>query len=84
VNHDPQNLVRTQDLPPYFEENSNLYLFTAESFAATRARVGRRPLLFETPRLESADIDDEDGWRMAESLAGDCLRRSEPPWALPA
>jgi CMP-N-acetylneuraminic acid synthetase len=69
VNHDPKNLVRTQDLEPWYEENSNLYLFTPESFGATRARIGARPALFETPRLESADIDDEDGWMLAETLA---------------
>src|SRR3546814_8554955 len=41
VNHDPDNLVRTQDLEPWFEENSNLYIFTGDSFAATNARTGR-------------------------------------------
>jgi CMP-N-acetylneuraminic acid synthetase len=84
VNHDPQNLLRTQDLPPFLEENSNLYLFTAASFAATRARIGQKPFLFETPRLESWDIDDPDGWRLAEVFATDTLHRGEPPWKLPA
>ena len=69
VNHDPANLVRTQDLEPWFEENSNLYIFSRESFASTDARIGRRPCLFETPRLESADIDDATGWMHAEVLA---------------
>ena len=69
VNHDPQELIRTQDLPPLFEENSNLYLFTAASFAATGARIGARPLMFETPALESVDIDDEQDWRLAAALA---------------
>jgi CMP-N-acetylneuraminic acid synthetase len=69
VNHDPNNLVRTQDLEPWFEENSNLYLFTRESFAATNARIGRKPVLFETPQLESADIDDQTGWNLAEIIA---------------
>lgn len=69
VNHDPNNLVRTQDLEPWFEENSNLYLFTRDSFGATNARIGRLPVLFETPKLESADIDDQDGWTLAELLA---------------
>jgi CMP-N-acetylneuraminic acid synthetase len=32
VNHDPKNLLRTQDLEPWFEENSNLYIFTRASF----------------------------------------------------
>ena len=69
INHDPDNLIRTQDLEPWFEENSNLYIFNRESFAATGARIGRRPMLFETPRSESADIDDQEGWNIAERLA---------------
>ena len=69
VNHDPDNLIRTQDLEPWFEENSNLYIFSRESFAATNARIGKKPILFETPRAESADIDDQEGWNIAETLA---------------
>ncbi|MFN5892880.1 MAG: cytidylyltransferase domain-containing protein, partial [Dolichospermum sp.] len=69
INHDPNNLIRTQDLEPWYEENSNLYIFTAESFAATGARIGRKPILFETPRLESIDIDDQTDWYLAESVA---------------
>lgn len=69
VNHDPDNLIPTQDLEPWYEENSNLYLFTRDSFAKTNARIGEAPLLFETPPLESADIDDKTNWHMAEVLA---------------
>jgi CMP-N-acetylneuraminic acid synthetase len=69
VNHDPDNLIRTQDLEPWFEENSNLYIFSRDSFAAANARIGMKPILFETPRAESADIDDQDGWDIAETLA---------------
>ncbi len=69
VNHDPNNLVRTQDLEPWYEENSNLYLFTRESFRATQARIGKRPLLFESPRLESIDIDDQEDWLFALAAA---------------
>jgi CMP-N-acetylneuraminic acid synthetase len=68
INHDPDNLIRTQDLPPYMEENSVCYLFTPESFAATGARIGKKPLLFATPRLQSVDIDEPADWFMAESL----------------
>ena len=69
INHDPNNLIRTQDLEPWYEENSNLYIFTAESFAATGARIGKKPILFETPRLEAIDIDDQTDWNLAESVA---------------
>lgn len=65
VNHDPNNLIRTQDLEPWFEENSNLYLFTQASFAQTQARIGRNPMMFEGPRLESIDIDDQEDWDFA-------------------
>ncbi|MEM0966380.1 MAG: acylneuraminate cytidylyltransferase family protein [Verrucomicrobiota bacterium] len=69
VNHDPDNLVRTQDLEPWYEENSNLYIFNRGSFAETGARIGARPQMFETPHLESADIDDATGWHLAEIIA---------------
>ena len=69
LNHDPANLIRTQDLPPMFEENSCLYLFSKSSFAKTNARIGQHPMLFETPKLESVDIDYPDDWALAEALA---------------
>ena len=69
VNHDPKSLVRTQDLEPWYEENSTLYIFTAESFAKTNARIGERPILFETPKLESIDIDGQEDWDLAKALA---------------
>ena len=78
INHDPDNLIRTQDLPAYMEENSVCYLFTPESFAATNARIGEQPMLYPTPKLESVDIDEPADWFIAESLllrlaAGDPL-----------
>lgn len=69
VNHDPNNLVRTQDLEPWFEENSNLYIFSAESFAATNARIGKRPVMLEMDKSESVDIDDQQSWDLAEAVA---------------
>jgi CMP-N-acetylneuraminic acid synthetase len=69
VNHDPNNLIRTQDLEPWFEENSCLYYFTRESFAKTGARIGTRPLMMETPPLESLDIDEPHDWELVSALA---------------
>jgi len=69
VNHDPQALLQTQDLEPWYEENSCLYLFTRESFSQTSARIGQRPMMFETPRAESLDIDTPEDWEFAEMLA---------------
>ena len=81
INHDPKNLIRTQDLPPYLEENSLCYLFTRESFECTNGRIGKMPMLFETPQLESVDIDEPADWTIAESLlmrvaAGEILKEN--------
>ena len=69
VNHDPANLIRTQDLEPWFEENSCLYVFTKESFLKNNARIGEHPTMYVTPTLESVDIDEPEDWEMASALA---------------
>ncbi|SDE75339.1 cytidylyltransferase domain-containing protein [Rhodospira trueperi] len=76
VNHDPTRLLPTQDLPPLYEENSCLYLFTVDMLRARGTRIGARPLLWPTPPLESLDIDEEDDFTLAEALAA---WRSIPP-----
>ena len=68
LNHDPGNLQRTQDLEPWYKENSNLYLFTRESFSQTKARIGKYPIMFETDAFESTDIDTQDDWDLAEVM----------------
>ena len=69
INHDPHNLIPTQQLTPWFEENSNFYLFTRKSFNKTNARIGKKPMLFETDRIESIDIDNLEDWHLAELIA---------------
>lgn len=68
LNHDPDVLLRTQDLPPLFEENSNFYLFSKTSFHAAGRRIGMRPKMFTVNRLEAIDIDEEDDFRLADAL----------------
>ncbi|MDB2331067.1 acylneuraminate cytidylyltransferase family protein [Alteromonas sp.] len=69
VNHDPDNLIRTQDLEPWFEENSCLFYFSKESFSKTKARIGETPLMMVTPPLESLDIDESHDWEIVAALA---------------
>jgi CMP-N-acetylneuraminic acid synthetase len=68
VNHNPNILLRTQDLPPLYEENSCLYLFTKEILKERHNRIGRRPYLFEIDRREAIDIDEEIDFRIAELM----------------
>ena len=68
INHDPNILLRTQDLPPIFEENSNIYIFNRGNLESRNNRIGQRPLMFEIDRLEALDIDEESDFQIAEFL----------------
>lgn len=70
LNHDPDVLLRTQDLPPVMEENSCLYVFDGDTLARRRNRIGSRPLLFPIDAHEAMDIDDEHDWAVVASLCG--------------
>ena len=68
VNHNPRELLQTQDLPPLYEENSCIYIFTRENLIAKRHRISNNPLMFEIPRLEAIDIDEESDFQIADIL----------------
>lgn len=68
INHNPNILLQTQDLPPIYEENSCMYLFTGAILANKRNRLGERPYLFEIDRDEAWDIDEEIDFRLVELL----------------
>lgn len=69
INHNPAELLRTQDLPPVFEENSNFFIFSKESFKnAGNKRIGLKPAMFEQNKLEAVDIDDPEDFELAEIL----------------
>ena len=79
LNHDPRELIRTQDLRPMFEENSCLYVFTRESFEEAGARIGKRPLMMELDPIEAVDLDEERDFALAEAIARTGLVRDAMP-----
>ena len=68
LNHDPGVLIKTQDLPLLYEENSCIYIFTKEAFEKNKRRIGDNPILFEIDQLEAIDIDVEEEFVLAEKL----------------
>ena len=68
INHNPRELTQTQDLPPMYEENSCIYIFTRANLIAKRHRISDHPLMFEIPRLEAVDIDEESDFQIASIL----------------
>jgi CMP-N-acetylneuraminic acid synthetase len=68
INHNPLELIQTQDLPPVYEENSCLYLFTRENLARKRHRIGDKPFMFEIDKSEAWDIDEELDFEICDFL----------------
>jgi CMP-N-acetylneuraminic acid synthetase len=68
INHNKNILLRTQDLPSIFEENSCMYIFSKKILETKHNRIGDRPFMYEVPEIEAQDIDVELNFKVAEFL----------------
>jgi len=68
INHNDKILIRTQDLPPIYEENSCIYIFERDLLIQNRNRIGNRPFLYEIDAVEAIDIDEEIDFYLAERI----------------
>jgi CMP-N-acetylneuraminic acid synthetase len=68
INHDPDVLLNTQDLPTLYVENSCLYIFERSGFLERGNRIGERPFLYRIGAEEALDIDEESDFAIAERL----------------
>jgi CMP-N-acetylneuraminic acid synthetase len=59
INHNPAILLQTQDLPPVYEENSCIYMFSRQTLFNRLNRIGERPYMFVMDAAEAWDINDE-------------------------
>lgn len=52
-----------------YEENSNFYIFSKNSFnLAGKKRIGLKPQIFSMNKLEAIDIDNPEDFILAELL----------------
>ena len=68
LNYSPERVPRTQDLEPVFVETSAFFEFRREVWRDMRRRIGLRPYMAVTDRIESMDIDYPDDFRLAEAI----------------
>lgn len=68
VNHDIENLIQTQELEPYFIENSGFYIFYKNDFVTKKSRITKNSLIYEISGYESLDIDTEEEFKIAEII----------------
>lgn len=67
INHNPMKLEQTQDLPPYYMENSYFYFFTTKVLKLGN-RIGKNPTAVPISFPYNLDIDTEDDWDMVKSI----------------
>ena len=68
INHNQNILLPTQNLPPIYEENSCIYIFSREVLEKNHTRIGDRPILFPIPAWEAQDIDNEFEFILTEMI----------------
>lgn len=68
INHNPDIMLASQDMPEIYEDCSSFYISSVERLLATKKRIGSNPIFFEMSKIESADIDTEEDFALCEAI----------------
>ena len=60
-------LEQTQDLPPYYMENSYFYFFTTKVLELGN-RIGKNPIAVPISFPHNLDIDTEQDWKIVNVI----------------
>ena len=77
LNFEANNIPRTQDLPPIYNEVSAAYVFQRDVFEKLHRRVGERPHITIVDGLECVDIDYPEDFEIANAIYMHILRWTE-------
>lgn len=75
LNYSLDRVPRTQDLEPVYVETSAFFVFEREVWRNKRRRIGERPYMAVTDRIESMDIDNPDDFLLAEAIVAANLNK---------
>ncbi len=67
-NYNLNNIPRTQDLPPIFEETSGFYIYRSEVITELNRRIGDNPYMVKVNAIESCDIDTQEDFDVANAI----------------
>jgi len=66
LNFSQDNVPRTQDLTPYYEETCGFYIWKREVMLDTGRRCGKSPYLVEVSDIEAIDINTRSDFEFAD------------------
>lgn len=75
LNYSLEHIPRTQDLEPVYVETSAFFIFRRELWRNEHRRIGYKPYIAVTDRIESMDIDNPDDFTLAEAIVAAGLNR---------
>lgn len=67
-NYQLDNIPRTQDLEPLYEETSGFYIYSAGVINELGRRIGEKPYMVEVSEIESIDIDEKEDFEIADAI----------------
>lgn len=67
-NYSLDNIPRTQDLPPLYEETSGFYIYKKDVMSKLHRRIGEKPYIVEVGEIESVDIDEAEDFMIADAI----------------
>lgn len=74
-NYQLDNIPRTQDLPPLYEETSGFYIYRSEIITDMHRRIGNTPYLVEVGEIEAIDIDEPEDFEIADAVYNKLFRK---------
>lgn len=67
-NYELDNIPRTQDLEPLYEETSGFYIYEKDVIEKLNRRIGDNPFIVEVSEIEAVDIDEAEDFMIAEAI----------------
>ncbi len=74
INYKLENIPRTQDLDPIYQETSGFYIYKSEIITKYNRRIGFYPFLQKVDEIESVDIDEMIDFQIADSIYNNLMR----------
>ncbi len=75
LNYSLSHIPRTQELEAVYIETSAFFIFRREIWVEQHRRIGDKPYMAVTDRIESIDIDNPDDFLLAEAIVTAGLNR---------
>lgn len=69
LNYSLTHIPRTQDIKPIYVETSGFYIFKKNIWKEKRQRIGDKPYLLVVDKIQGIDIDTNEDFEFATSIA---------------